>query len=404
MSSVAATCNIIIITDPTGQDPNGAAAGSMSFAENMFQSTFLMSKDHHFAVLSGGTGSSDVRLDSIVDAVANLEKNASASAAASIASGYSGARLVVGGPYMGAAIGGSFDAYVITVNDGNSSITVTPYSSGVATLPQGQKGAIIHLRNTNGNPMYGTADNVRKETAMNIGKMIRDGYPATTILSEAMGEVARDSGEKYGGGAVNLVSLISTGDMFVPKEVNTTGYPMDENYSKVCLDCGWATGYPDAENYNVCPICNHELEVRSATDVLINEITISKDSVSVSVYGSEKAGLADITREVVKASVKKYGYNASTIAGSINKGINNGLIVGVDYVEPSDLNVKPDVRAVGVYYNPLPNGRTSPAWNLPINSIVLTILGSIQTAIGFVLIVLVIFRTRLLKSFRDRVS
>ena len=57
MSSVAATCNIIIITDPTGKDPNGAAAGSMSFAENMFQSTFLMSKNNHFAVLSGGTGS-----------------------------------------------------------------------------------------------------------------------------------------------------------------------------------------------------------------------------------------------------------------------------------------------------------------------------------------------------------
>jgi hypothetical protein len=36
MSSVAATCNIIVITDPTGQDPNGAAAGSMSFADNMF--------------------------------------------------------------------------------------------------------------------------------------------------------------------------------------------------------------------------------------------------------------------------------------------------------------------------------------------------------------------------------
>ena len=64
MSSVAATCNIIIITDPTGQDPNGAAAGSMSFADNMFQSTFLMSKNNHFAVLSGGTGSSDTRLDS----------------------------------------------------------------------------------------------------------------------------------------------------------------------------------------------------------------------------------------------------------------------------------------------------------------------------------------------------
>ena len=57
MSSVAATCNIIVITDPSGSDPNGAAAGSMSFADNMFQSTFLMSKNNHFAVLSGGTGS-----------------------------------------------------------------------------------------------------------------------------------------------------------------------------------------------------------------------------------------------------------------------------------------------------------------------------------------------------------
>ena len=55
MSSVSATCNIIVITDPTGQDPNGAAAGSMSFAQNMFQSTFLMSKNNHFAVLSGDT-------------------------------------------------------------------------------------------------------------------------------------------------------------------------------------------------------------------------------------------------------------------------------------------------------------------------------------------------------------
>ena len=68
MSSVSATCNIIVITDPSGDDPNGAAAGSMSFAENMFQSTFLMSKNNHFAVLSGGTGSSDTRLDSIVEA------------------------------------------------------------------------------------------------------------------------------------------------------------------------------------------------------------------------------------------------------------------------------------------------------------------------------------------------
>ena len=84
MNSVAATCNIIIITDPTGEDPNGAAAGSMSFAQNMFQSTFLMSKNNHFAVLSGGTGSSDVRLDSIVAAVASLENNASAASAADL--------------------------------------------------------------------------------------------------------------------------------------------------------------------------------------------------------------------------------------------------------------------------------------------------------------------------------
>ena len=53
MSSVAATCNIIIITDPTGTDPNGAAAGSMSFADNMFQSTFLMSKSNHCSTVRG---------------------------------------------------------------------------------------------------------------------------------------------------------------------------------------------------------------------------------------------------------------------------------------------------------------------------------------------------------------
>ena len=75
MSSVAATCNIVVITDPTGNDPNGAAAGSMSFAPNMFQSTFLLSRNNHFAVLSGGTGSSDTRLESIVDAIAYLENN-----------------------------------------------------------------------------------------------------------------------------------------------------------------------------------------------------------------------------------------------------------------------------------------------------------------------------------------
>ena len=403
IATASATCNVLVITDPSCEDPNGAAAGSMSFANNMFQSSFIMSKNDGYAVLSGGEGNGTERNYAIIDALGAMQHGSSPAAAVALSGNFKGIRLLIGGPTMGAAIGGDYNAYLVVVDE-SGNIRVTHHTGGVVQLPQGSKGAIIHLRNSAGNPLMGTADRVRRETAVNIGKMIRDGYPATYIVGKAMEEVAVDSGEKYGGGAINLVSLISTGDMFVPDRINTTGYPMDENYSKVCLDCGWAAGYPEAENYNVCPICNHELEVRTATDVLINEITINKDAVSVSVYGSDKVGLADITKEVVRASVKKYGYNASTIAGSINKGINNGLIVGVNYVEPSDLNIKPDVRAVGVYYNALPSGRTSPAWNLPINSIVLTIIGSIQTAIGFVLIVLVIFRTRLLKSFRDRVS
>ncbi len=402
MSSVAATCNIIVITDPTGQDPNGAAAGSMSFAENMFQSTFLMSKNNQFAVLSGGTGSSDTRLDSIVDAVATLENNASAASAAAVASAYDGARLLVGGPNIGAAIGGSFDAYVITVEDASNTIKVTPYNSGIATLQPGQKGAIIHLRNTNGNPMYGTADSVRKETAMNIGKMIRDGYPATTILSEALGEVANDSGEKYGGGGVNLVSGISTGDMFTPKDMNETGYPMDEEYSKVCEDCGWSVGYPASEGYDKCPVCDGNLKTVYAYQALGDALTVSPNEVSVSVYGSDKSGLAATTKEIVEASVAKNGYDASAIAGSINRGINNGLLMGVDHVEPKDINVKQGSKAVGVYYNALPGDRSSPAWDLPIDGNILNILGSIQTAVGIILILLVVFRSRLLKSFQNR--
>ena len=402
MSSVAATCNIIVITDPSGKDPNGAAAGSMSFADNMFQSTFLMSKDNHFAVLSGGTGSSDTRLDSIVEAVANLNNNASASSAASIASNYKGARLVVGGPTIGAAIGGSFDAYVITVDDQTNKITVTPYNSGVAVLPPGQKGAIIHLRNTNGNPLYGTADSVRKETAMNIGKMIRDGYPATIILSEAMGEVAKDSGEKYGGGGVNLVSGISSTDMFTPQNMNTTGYPMDEPYSKTCENCGWAMGFPAAEAHASCPVCGKELKVVYAYEALGDAITVRSDTVSVSVYGSDKPGVAETTKEIVQASVAKNGYDASAIAGSINRAIDNGLLMGVDHIEPKDLNVKQGSKAVGVYFNPLPGDRSSPSWELPIDGGILTVLGSIQTAVGIILILLVVFRSRLLKSFQDR--
>ena len=45
VNTASATMNVIVITDPTGQDPNGAAAGSQSWQKNMFQSTFLLSKD-----------------------------------------------------------------------------------------------------------------------------------------------------------------------------------------------------------------------------------------------------------------------------------------------------------------------------------------------------------------------
>ena len=86
--------------------------------------------------------------------------------------------------------------------DDAGTIKVTPYSSGVISLPAGTKGAIIHLRNSAGNPLYGSADRVRRETAINIGKMIRDGYSATYIVGKALEEVAVDSGEKYGGGGV----------------------------------------------------------------------------------------------------------------------------------------------------------------------------------------------------------
>ena len=66
VNTASATMNVIVITDPTGQDPNGAAAGSQSWQKNMFQSTFLLSKDKNFAVLSGGEGNETPRLGAIV--------------------------------------------------------------------------------------------------------------------------------------------------------------------------------------------------------------------------------------------------------------------------------------------------------------------------------------------------
>lgn len=400
-STASATMNVIVITDPTGKDPNGAAAGSMSFAENMFQSTFIMSKDQQFAVLSGGEGNSYQRLLAIVKAISLLENGATPSEAAGSANSYSGIRVVVGGPTIGAAVGGSFDAYLVTVDD-SGVIKASLYSGGLAVLPAGTKGAILHLRNTHGNPQYGTATSVRQETAINIGKMIRDGYSATYIVGKVFEEVSKDAGEKYGGGAVNLVSGISTGDMFTPEKLNETGFPMNEAYTKVCPVDGWSVGYPEAENYERCPIDGSALKTVYAYEALASAITVTQNTVLVSVYGTDETGVVETTQEIVKASVKKNGYSANAIAASINKGIGNGLLVGVNYVEPKDINIKQNSKAVGVYFTPLPDSRTSPPWNLPVSSGLLNILGNIQTAIGFVMVLLVLFRSTLITSFKRK--
>ena len=398
ISTSAATTNMIIITDPTGQDPNGAAAGSMSYATNMFQSTFLYSQTNHFAVLSGGEGSAIPRLEAVTGAINKLENNATPADAANTANSYSGIRVMCGGPTVGAAVGGYFDAYVITVAD-DGTISINHSTSGVAVLPAGVKGAIIHLRNTEGNPLYGTADTVRLQTAENIGKMIRDGYPATYIIGQAFNEVATDSGENHGGGAINLVSGISTGDMFTPAELNETGFVMNDPYMKVDPETGWSVNYPAAENYQTDPDTGTSLKIVYAYQALENAITVTSNSTSVSVYGSDELGITETTQEIVAASVKKHGYNANEIAKDLNAGINSGLLVGVNYVEPKDINVKESTRAVGVYFKPLSDSRTSPSWDLPISSSVLNMFGNIQTAIGLILVILVLFRSTLIKSF-----
>ena len=138
VNTSSATMNVVVITNPTGKDPNGAAAGSQSWAENMFQSTFILSKDKNFAVLSGGYGNETPRLGAIVETLNRLESGATAADAASAASGFSGIRIMVGGTKIGAAVGGYFSAYVVTVADDNT-IKVTPYENGLATLPPGQE-------------------------------------------------------------------------------------------------------------------------------------------------------------------------------------------------------------------------------------------------------------------------
>jgi hypothetical protein len=397
VNTASATMNVIVITDPTGQDPNGAAAGSQSWAENMFQSTFIMSKDKHFAVLSGGEGNETPRLGAIVSAVNSLENGGTAAQAATLANGFSGIRVMDGGPTIGAAVGGYFLAYVIIVSS-NGTITITPYNGGLAVLPPGDRGAIIHLRNTPGNPQYGTADAVRLQTAELMGEMIRDGYPATDVVAAAFQNVAVNAGEKHGGGAVNLVSGITTGDMFTPPAYNTTGFPMDQNYSKVSPN-GWSIGFPEAANYETSPIDGTPLTTVSATEALRAAITVTSNTTAVSVYGTDAPGITETTQEIVQASTKKNGYSATSIAADINKAIGSGLLVGVNDVEPMDINVKENQRAVGVYYTPLEGNKTAPNWNLPISSSTLSNLGNIQTAIGLILVILVLFRSTLISSF-----
>lgn len=398
VNTSAATLNCIIITDPTGNDPNGAAAGSMSFAPNMFQATFIYSKEHEFAVLSGGEGNTTPRLQAIVETIKKFEAGADAAEAASAANSFPGIRIMAGGPKIGAAVAGSFDAYVVQVSS-DGVVTVTLYSGGLAVLKPGERGAIIHLRNTHGNPLYGTATRVREETAVMIGRMIRDGYPATEIMGKVFEKVSKEAGEKYGGGAVNLDSGISTGDMFTPQKINETGFPMDTPYSKQCPVDGWSVGFPTAEQYTNCPVDGTPLKTMYAYEVLEKTITVTRESVLVSVYGSDEIGIKETTHEIVIASVKKHGYSSAEIAKDINSAIDRGLLAGVNYVEPRDINVKESSKAVGVYFKPLPDHRTSPPWNLPISSSVLDIIGNMQTAIGFVLVLLVLFRSTLITSF-----
>ncbi len=397
VNTASATMNVIVITDPTGKDPNGAAAGSQSWAENMFQSTFIMSKENHFAVLSGGEGNETPRLGAIVSAINSLNNGGTAAQAAELANGFSGIRVMDGGPTIGAAVGGYFLAYVVIVSD-NGTITITPYNGGLAVLPPGDRGAIIHLRNTPGNPQYGTADAVRLQTAEMMGEMIRDGYPATAVVAAAFKNVAINAGEKHGGGAVNLVSGITTGDMFTPTAYNTTGFSMDQPYSKVSPN-GWSVAFPEADNYQTSPIDGTNLTTVYAYQALENAITVTGNSAAVSVYGSDAPGITETTQEIVQASVKKNGYSNIKIASDINKAIGNGLLVGVNDVEPRDINVNENQNAVGVYYKPLQDDRTSPPWNLPISSSILSILGNMQTAIGLILVILVLFRSTLISSF-----
>ena len=127
--------------------------------------------------------------------------------------------------------------------------------------------------------------------------------------------------------------------------------------------------------------------------------TETGNSTAVSVYGTDALGVTETTQEIVDVSVVKHGFSNTQVASDINKAIASGLIIGVNDIEAKDINLNPAQNAVGVYFTPLPNDRTAPAWKIPISSSILDILGNMQTAIGIILVILVLFRSTLISSF-----
>ena len=57
---------------------------------------------------------------------------------------------------------------------------------------------------------------------------------------------------------------------------------MDENYSKVCPVDGWSISFPEADNYETCPLDGTPLKTLSATEALDNAITVTGNTTSVS--------------------------------------------------------------------------------------------------------------------------
>ncbi|HII70023.1 hypothetical protein [Methanopyrus kandleri] len=391
VSGASATFNMIVITDPSGKDPNGAAAASMSFAPNMFQSTFLVSKKLHVAVLAGGLSKGTARLEAILACIRALELGEDIESA--VRAGISRSptdRLLVGGPGKGVAVGGSYDIAVVIVK-GNKIIIKQYHSSGgpnIVRIPKNVKCAVIHLRNTPGNPMYGTATKVRIEAAIMAGRMIRDGLPATEIVTRIMGYVAKKSGEKYGGGVVNITAGLSTGDTFVPPKLNARGIPMDTAYRKVCPKCGWSVAYPAASKYSRCPVCGSSLRTEYAWQVARDMITVRKDQPIVRVYGIksvyDKVSIVETVQTLVQAGKKQ----PEDIARAIDSDIDNNTLLGYDYILPGDVKVEPEANLITIYMRPLPEGYKKPPLKTPISPETLHSLGLISSAVGVALIVL----------------